>query len=170
MATEDLVARAPALRRAASLEGELQVPRQVRAGGTQQPDPGPVPVGIRVRGPAEASAPDRVRRAVSALDLSTQARVLDLFRDIQDRTGVAYLFVSHDLAVVRHLSHRVAVMYQGEIVEWGDGDQVTSAPKHPYTQQLFLSAPIPDPVKQAARREALLELKERNLAEAAKAS
>ena len=106
---------------------------------------------------------------VSALDLSTQARVLDLFRDIQDRTGVAYLFVSHDLAVVRHLSHRVAVMYRGEIVEWGDGDQVTSAPKHPYTQQLFLSAPIPDPVKQAARRDALLELKERNL-EAAKAS
>ena len=104
---------------------------------------------------------------VSALDLSTQARVLDLFKDIQDRTGVAYLFVSHDLAVVRHLSHRVAVMYRGEIVEWGDGNQVTSAPKHPYTQQLFLSAPIPDPVKQAARREALLELKERNLAGAA---
>jgi len=104
---------------------------------------------------------------VSALDLSTQARVLDLFKDIQDRTGVAYLFVSHDLAVVRHLSHRVAVMYRGEIVEWGDGNQVTSAPKHPYTPQLFLSAPIPDPVKQAARREALLELKERNLAGAA---
>jgi peptide/nickel transport system ATP-binding protein len=103
---------------------------------------------------------------VSALDLSTQARVLDLFKDIQDRTGVAYLFVSHDLAVVRHLSHRVAVMYRGEIVEWGDGNQVTSAPRHPYTQQLFLSAPIPDPVKQAARREALLELKERNLASA----
>lgn len=58
-------------------------------------------------------------------------------------------------------------MYRGEIVEWGDGNQVTSAPKHPYTQQLFLSAPIPDPVKQAARREALLELKERNLAGAA---
>ena len=107
---------------------------------------------------------------VSALDLSTHARVLDLFRQIQERTGVAYLFVSHDLAVVRHLSHRVAVMLHGEIVEWGDGDQVTSAPKHPYTQQLFLSAPIPDPVKQAARREALLELKARNLAEAKKAS
>ena len=104
---------------------------------------------------------------VSALDLSTQARVLDLFKDIQERTGVAYLFVSHDLAVVRHLSHRVAVMYRGEIVEWGDGDQVTSAPKHPYTQQLFLSAPIPDPVRQAERREALLALKERNLAGAA---
>src|SRR4051794_19010293 len=89
---------------------------------------------------------------VSALDLSTQTRVLDLFREIQDRTGVAYLFVSHDLAVVRHLSHRVAVMYRGEIVEWGDGDQVTSRPQHPYTQKLLLAAPVPDPVAQEQRR------------------
>jgi ABC-type glutathione transport system ATPase component len=89
---------------------------------------------------------------VSALDLSTQARVLDLFKDIQERTGVAYLFVSHDLAVVRHLAHRVAVMYHGEIVEWGDGDQVTSRPEHPYTQRLFLAAPVPDPVRQEQRR------------------
>ena len=89
---------------------------------------------------------------VSALDLSTQARVLDLFKDIQDRTGVAYLFVSHDLAVVRHLSHRVAVMYHGEIVEWGSGDQVTAHPEHPYTQRLFLAAPVPDPDRQEQRR------------------
>jgi peptide/nickel transport system ATP-binding protein len=89
---------------------------------------------------------------VSALDLSTQARVLALFKEIQERTGVAYLFVSHDLAVVRHLSHRVAVLYQGEIVEWGDGDQVTSRPQHPYTQRLFLAAPVPDPVQQEQRR------------------
>jgi len=89
---------------------------------------------------------------VSALDLSTQARVLALFKEIQERTGVAYLFVSHDLAVVRHLSHRVAVMYRGEIVEWGDGDQVTGKPEHPYTQRLFLAAPVPDPVRQADRR------------------
>ncbi|QHC57763.1 dipeptide/oligopeptide/nickel ABC transporter ATP-binding protein [Rathayibacter sp. VKM Ac-2760] len=90
---------------------------------------------------------------VSALDLSTQARVLDLFTEIQERTGVAYLFVSHDLAVVRHLSHRVAVMYHGEIVEWGDGDQVTARPEHAYTQRLFLAAPVADPVRQATRRE-----------------
>ena len=89
---------------------------------------------------------------VSALDLSTQARVLELFKEIQDRTGVAYLFVSHDLAVVRHLSHRVAVIYRGEIVEWGDGDQVTARPEHPYTQRLFLAAPVPDPDKQEERR------------------
>jgi len=89
---------------------------------------------------------------VSALDLTTQARVLDLLVDIQDRTGVAYLFVSHDLAVVRHISHRVAVMYRGEIVESGDGDQVTSRPQHPYTKQLFLSAPVADPDRQEVLR------------------
>jgi ABC-type glutathione transport system ATPase component len=89
---------------------------------------------------------------VSALDLSTQARVMELFKEIQERTGVAYLFISHDLAVVRHLSHRVAVMYRGEIVEWGDGDQVTARPQHAYTQKLFLAAPVPDPVAQEQRR------------------
>jgi len=89
---------------------------------------------------------------VSALDLSTQARVLDLFIDIQERTGVAYLFITHDLAVVRHVSHRVAVMYRGELVETGDGDQVTSRPQHPYTQRLFLAAPVPNPDEQARRR------------------
>lgn len=89
---------------------------------------------------------------VSALDLSTQARVLDLFIEIQNRTGVAYLFITHDLAVVRHISHRVAVMYRGEIVETGDGDQVTAHPEHPYTQRLFMAAPMPDPDKQEVRR------------------
>ena len=89
---------------------------------------------------------------VSALDLSTQARVLDLFLDIQQATGVAYLFVSHDLDVVRHLSHRVAVMYRGEIVEEGPADQVTTEPEHPYTRKLLLASPVPDPDRQAARR------------------
>lgn len=91
---------------------------------------------------------------VSALDLTTQARVLDLFLEIQERTGVAYLFISHDLAVVRHLSHRVAVMYQGQIVEWGEGSQISSNPKHPYTKRLMMAAPVPDPTEQAKRREA----------------
>ncbi len=91
---------------------------------------------------------------VSALDLSTQARVLDLFVDIQQATGVAYLFVSHDLSVVRHISHRVAVMSRGEIVEYGDCDQVTARPEHPYTKRLMLAAPVADPVRQAERRKA----------------
>lgn len=89
---------------------------------------------------------------VSALDLSTQARVLELFQEIQARTGVAYLFVSHDLDVVRHLSHRVAVLYRGEIVEWGDAAEVTADPTHPYTRRLFLAAPVADPVRQQQRR------------------
>ncbi|MGX5654260.1 ATP-binding cassette domain-containing protein [Geodermatophilus nigrescens] len=89
---------------------------------------------------------------VSALDLSTQARVLDLFIEIQERTGVAYLFVTHDLSVVRHISHRVAVMYRGELVETGDAAAVTRAPDHPYTRRLLLAAPVPDPARQAQRR------------------
>ncbi|MFD0899302.1 ATP-binding cassette domain-containing protein [Actinomadura sediminis] len=89
---------------------------------------------------------------VSALDLSTQARVLDLFVDIQRRTGVAYLFVSHDLAVVRHVSHRVSVVYRGDIVETGPAGAVTSEPEHPYTRRLLLAAPVADPDEQARRR------------------
>lgn len=89
---------------------------------------------------------------VSALDLSTQARVLDLLIDIQRETGVAYLFVSHDLAVVRHISHRVSVVYKGDIVETGPAAAVTSAPEHPYTQRLLLAAPVADPTEQQKRR------------------
>lgn len=89
---------------------------------------------------------------VSALDLSTQARVLDLLIDIQRRTGVAYLFISHDLAVVRHISHRVSVVFKGDIVESGPAAEVTSAPEHPYTQRLLLAAPVADPVEQQQRR------------------
>lgn len=89
---------------------------------------------------------------VSSLDLSTQARILDLFIEIQEQTGVAYLFISHDLSVVRHISHRVAVLLKGEIVEVGDGATVTSTPSHPYTQRLLLASPVPHPDEQAARR------------------
>lgn len=95
---------------------------------------------------------------VSALDLSTQARVLDLFIEIQERTGVAYLFVSHDLSVIRHISHDVAVMYRGEIVETGTAEQVTSSPRHPYTQRLMMAAPVAHPRRQAIRRAERSEL------------
>jgi peptide/nickel transport system ATP-binding protein len=90
---------------------------------------------------------------VSALDLTTQARILDLFLQIQKDTGVAYLFVSHDLDVVRHISHRVAVMYKGEIVEQGISSKVTVNPEHPYTQKLLMASPVPDPDRQQQRRE-----------------
>ncbi|MGA6222067.1 ATP-binding cassette domain-containing protein [Streptomyces umbrinus] len=90
---------------------------------------------------------------VSALDLSTQARVLDLFVDIQRRNRVAYLFVSHDLAVIRQVSHRVSVVYKGDVVESGPAGFVTSTPEHPYTQRLLLAAPVADPVRQKLRRE-----------------
>ncbi|WJL96950.1 dipeptide/oligopeptide/nickel ABC transporter ATP-binding protein [Microbacterium sp. ET2] len=90
---------------------------------------------------------------VSALDLTTQARVLELLLEVQERTGVAYLFISHDLSVVRVMSHRVAVMRQGRIVETGEADGVTSSPVNAYTRQLLLAAPVADPAEQARRRE-----------------
>ncbi|WP_051741303.1 ATP-binding cassette domain-containing protein [Streptomyces xylophagus] len=101
---------------------------------------------------------------VSALDLSNQARILDLFIEIQERTRVAYLFITHDLSVVRHISHRVAVMYRGEIVETGDAATVTSTPEHPYTRRLLLAAPVPDPARQAERRAARQEFASRQQA------
>ncbi|MEV1117195.1 ATP-binding cassette domain-containing protein [Actinosynnema sp. NPDC049800] len=92
---------------------------------------------------------------VSALDLTTQRTVLDLLLEIQQQTGVAYLFISHDLSVVRYLSHRVSVIHRGHIVESGEAGQVTTAPRHPYTQRLLLSAPVADPAAQRAHRIAL---------------
>lgn len=89
---------------------------------------------------------------VSALDLSTRTRVLDLFIDIQRRTGVAYLFVSHDLSVIRHISHRVTVLYRGDVVETGPTARITSSPDHPYTQALLMAAPVADPARQRERR------------------
>ncbi|KQR08298.1 ABC transporter ATP-binding protein [Cellulomonas sp. Leaf334] len=89
----------------------------------------------------------------SALDVSVQARVLDLFARLQAELGFACLFISHDLAVVDLLAHRIAVLHRGVLVEEGTGDQVLGAPKHPYTQRLLASLPVPDPVEQAARRE-----------------
>ena len=82
---------------------------------------------------------------VSALDVSIQAGIINLLLDLQDRFGLAYLFVSHDLSVVKHLAHRVAVMFKGAIVEQGDGDQVFANPRHEYTRKLLAAVPQPEP-------------------------
>jgi len=93
---------------------------------------------------------------VSALDVSTQSQVINLLTELQTALGVAYLFIAHDLSVVRHISDRIAVMYLGQIVEEGDADEVYERPTHPYTAALLSSIPVPDPARQHERTRVVL--------------
>ena len=95
--------------------------------------------------------------AVSALDVSIQGQVINLLEDLQQKLGLTYLFIAHDLAVVRHISSKVAVMYLGRIVEYAPADELFANPKHPYTQALLAAAPVPDPVIERTRPRTIIK-------------
>jgi ABC-type glutathione transport system ATPase component len=129
------------LRAAGVSEGRTRVRELLDAVG--------MPSDSGTRYPREFSGGQRQRIAIAR---ATQARVLALLSDLQKSTGVAYLFISHDLGVVQAISDRIAVLKDGRIVELGDAHQVATNPQHPYTRRLQMSAPIADPPRQRARR------------------
>jgi oligopeptide/dipeptide ABC transporter ATP-binding protein len=89
--------------------------------------------------------------------VSVQAQIINLFDDLQRQHGIAYLFIAHDLAVVRHIAHRVIVMYLGKVMETGASDAIYDSPRHPYTRALLDAAPVPDPAIERKRRRIILE-------------
>ena len=94
---------------------------------------------------------------ISALDVSIQAQVINILEELQEKLGLTYLFISHDLSMVRHISHRVGVMYLGDLVEVGDAEEIYGNMLHPYTQSLMSAVPIPDPIKSAGSKRIILQ-------------
>jgi oligopeptide transport system ATP-binding protein len=94
---------------------------------------------------------------IAALDVSIQAQVVNLLEDLQAVLGLTYLFISHDLSMIRHIADRVAVMYLGKIMELANVDQLYTSPKHPYTQALLSAVPVPDPLVEATRKRVILQ-------------
>lgn len=94
---------------------------------------------------------------VSALDVSIQAQVINMFGELQDKLGLTYLFIAHDLLIVKHISDRIAVMYLGKMVELGDGDEVYNEPLHPYSKSLLSAVPVPDPKIARANKRIVLQ-------------